>query len=221
MDGAHLPSIDYEPPGELSLFERWERGLESPLQAPLAVADEDYRAALLKVFAGLRGHGNKVVSIGAGNGRMEFELTTAGWNVLATDPSPRALALCREKGLATSRISLGEDLGLGTFDVIYCDGVLGHLWEPEVGTVRAWEHLGDLAHPGSACVTSNDLSNNAEGVDFTVRSSPGAAFYRPPAGRFGAEAALTGRWQVKSELIYPYERKGIVRHREVLVLRYW
>jgi hypothetical protein len=188
------------------------------MQAPLAVADSHYRSRLLKVFETAEVPGRRVISIGAGNGCMEAELMAAGWDVLATDIADSALAHCQAKGLATAKVSLGEESNVGTFDVIYCDGVLGHLWEPGKGVAGALEELGQFGHTGSICITSNDLSDDDDHSDFAVRGSPTAAFYRPPAGHFGVEATETGLWKVQHSTIYPYSRSAIVRRREILLL---
>lgn len=188
------------------------------MQAPLAVANSHYRTRLLEVFETAVVPGRRVISIGAGNGCMEAELMAAGWDVLATDIADSALAHCRAKGLATAKVSLGEDSSVGTFDVIYCDGVLGHLWEPNRGIAAAWEELSQFGHAGSICIVSNDLSDDDTRADFAVRGSTAAAFYRPPAGHFGAKAVETGKWGVQSSAIYPYSRSGIMRRREILLM---
>jgi SAM-dependent methyltransferase len=189
------------------------------MQAPLAMADDCYRARLREIFASLPASGSRVISIGAGNGRMEAELVKAGWDVLATDPASGALEHCRAKGLKTARLRLGEELGLGGFDVIYCDGVLGHLWEPGAATSSAWRALAKLGDAGSLCVASNDLSDDDARARFGVRGSPDAAFYRPPAGHLALEAVDTGQWATGSEVIYPYRRRDRLRRREILVMR--
>jgi SAM-dependent methyltransferase len=214
-----LPSILYEPPGRPSLFECWESGAESDLPAPLAVRDSAYRSRILSLVEDHRGSGSRLVSVGAGTGRMEVELAAAGWAVLATDSSEAAIAHCRAKGLVTAQFTLTEDQGLGGFDVVYCDGVLGHLWESTTGCQRAWHSLAELGSDGALCLASNDLSDDDRAPRFGVRASPDACYFRPPAGCFAAEAAASGQWTLVSQSIYPYERAGVSRRREVIMLR--
>jgi hypothetical protein len=214
-----LPSIAYEPPGQPSLFERWEAGAATDLPAPLAVRDSSYRSEVVRIIGRYRSAGSHLVSIGAGNGCVEASLAQEGWEVLATDPAASALRICRAKGLATTRFELLADPPIGPFDVIYCDGVMGHLWDSRFASIPAWSALAALGHHHSICVVSNDLSEDDDTARFTVRTAPGAAFYRPPAAWYGSDASSTGLWALESEQLYDYVRAGAARRREILVTR--
>jgi hypothetical protein len=157
--------------------------------------------------------------VGAGNGHVEAALAAEGWDVLATDPAASALRLCRSKGLATARFELLEDQPVGRFDAMYCDGVLGHLWDPATSTVAAWIALASLGRRDSVCLVSNDLSDDDASAQFGVRSSPAAAFYRPPATWFGRDAEASSLWSVESEHVYEYVRAGAARRREIVTAR--
>jgi hypothetical protein len=216
----HLPSICYEPAGEPSLFDRWEVGSVETVQPPLAVHDPAYRSLVVELLAPYRTSGAQLVGVGSGNGYGERALAGAGWAVLATDPAESALRLCRAKGLATVRFELlSGDTPPGAFDAIYCDGVLGHLWDPANGSGPAWEALAAIGRPGAICLVSNDLSDDDNEPRFVVRASTNAAFYRPPAGRYAAEALTTGRWSLEFERLYRYDRAGVIRRREIVVAR--
>ena len=215
---ARLRSVDYEPPGAPSLFDRWETGAAAPLPPPLSVRDARYRARIVELLERHRSLGSQLVSVGAGNGFTEAALAAAGWDVLATDPAETALQRCRAKGLATARVDVLKPITIRGFDTVYCDGVLGHLWEPSRGCTRAWQAFAALGRPGAVCLVSNDLADDDESPSFVVRSTPGASFYRPPARWFAREAADTGRWTVVSQSIYPYSREGAARRRELLLL---
>lgn len=217
--GAYLPSIAYEPYGELSLFERWEAGITARLQAPLGVRDELYRSQLVEFIGACWEGRGTLFSVGAGNGCVEVLLAHDGWDVLASDPAESALRLCAAKGLATRRFALMADRPTGLFDVIYCDGVMGHLWNPKLGSTATWSALAELGHGGSMCVVSNDLSDDDETTRFAVRGSSHAEFYRPPRGSYANDALATERWTVVSERIYQYERSGVIRRREILAMR--
>lgn len=220
MTTGRLASVKYEPDGQPSLFDRWEAGRHTDLLAPLAVRDPDYRSSVVRILERYRDARSRLVSVGAGNGFVESALAAAGWDVLATDPAGSALALCRAKGLTTASFDLMDDhCSLGTFDVIYCDGVMGHLWEPTRGSGSAWTALAALGHEGSICLVSNDLSDEDGVAQFTVRSSPDASFCRPPPGTYVRDAIATARWSIQSTFMYHYTRAGTPRRREAVVAR--
>ncbi len=215
-----LPPIRYEPAGEPSLFDRWEVRSADTVQPPLAVHDPTYRSLVVELLAPYRTAGAQLIGVGSGNGYGEQALEDAGWDVLATDPAESALRLCRAKGLAAARFELlSSDEPPGAFDAVYCDGVLGHLWDPASGSALAWEALAALGHPGAICLVSNDLSDDDDKPRFAVRAAADAAFYRPPAGRYAAEAIATGWWSLESERLYHYDRAGVMRRREIVVVR--
>jgi SAM-dependent methyltransferase len=213
-----LPSIAYDPPGQPSLFDLWEAGEPAHLQPPLAFSDTKYRSKITSVLEHQRSAGRRLVSVGAGNGVLEAALAAAGWDVLATDPAVSALRLCRARGLPTRRFELLRDAPIDRFDVIYCDGVMGHLWDSKFASIPAWIALWQLGHRDSICCVSNDLSDTEE-VEFAVRGSSTAAFYRPPPGSYGRDATSSLRWSVVSEHIYDYLRTGVQRKREIVVAR--
>lgn len=216
---AGIPSIAYEPRGEPSLFDLWEAGADAPLPAPLAVRDPVYRARIVEILTPFQDDGRRLVSVGAGNGVVEAMLVRDKWEVLATDPAFRALEICREKGLSTARFELLVDPPPGRFDVIYCDGVMGHLWDPRSASVSAWKALAGLGRRGSLCLLSNDLSDDDQSPRFAVRGSPTATFYRPPPGWYGRDATATGLWRIEAEQHYRYRRRGTTRRREVVLAR--
>ena len=220
MDGTPytLPSISYEPAGNPSLFDQWEAGDPAVLQAPLSVHDASYREVIVGVITALHQMGRRtLVGVGSGNGVVEAELSAAGWDVLATDCAESALRCCRSKGLEVRKFNLMNDDGLCAFDVIYCDGVMGHLWQPGSNSVLAWRALARLGRPGSFAVVSNDLADSDRGAQFAVHASTSAQFYRPPAGSFATDACSTSLWSLDSTRIYSYRRHGDMRRREILL----
>jgi SAM-dependent methyltransferase len=201
------------------MFDAWETGISTSLAPPLSVVDAGYRAHVVDILRDHLRAGRRLVSVGAGNGYVEVELAKAGWDVLATDVSDSALRICRGKGLRVARLDLVSASPIGPFDMIYCDGVLGHLWERSSGCTESWSALALLARPGSRCLVSNDLADDDVDFQLIVRSTPGAAYFRPPAGWFARDAVATSRWTVESQQLYVYRRGGKVRRREQLLLQ--
>jgi len=211
--------VDYEPPGQPSLFELWDAGVETRTSAPLAVIDPQYRSLMVEILDSYRQADCRIVSIGAGNGYVEAKLRSADWDVLATDPAASALRLCSAKGLRTASFRLLVDSAPGLFDVIYCDGVMGHLWDPRSRLTCAWTALVELGHAGTICVISNDLADDDERPQFVVRGAPAAYFYRPPAGWYASDAAATRQWSIEAQYEYAYTRSDRPRRREIVVAR--
>jgi len=219
MPRFELPSVEYEPPNEASLFDRWEAGDYTSLLPPISVRDADYRALIVRLLGRYITLGTHLVSIGAGNGFVECDLAKAGWDVLATDRAESALRVCRSKGLRALQFQLMQDGAFGTFDAIYCDGVMGHLWRADVGTRSAWSALADLSRPSGVVLAANELADDDEGPMFAVRTCAAARFFRPPVGWFGLDAMATGRWRVESQLLHAYMRGGTLRRREIVIAR--
>jgi SAM-dependent methyltransferase len=163
----------------------------------------------------------RVLSIGAGNGFTEAELAAAGFDVLATDRSEIALRFCERKGLVTAKYEFPEDPPehLRGFDVVYCDGVLGHLWRPAAGCREFWVKATKFCKPDALMLLSNDLSETDVAPTFGVRTSPEAKFFRPPAGWFARDAQASGLWRPEHVRVLRYRRHGSLRRRELLILR--
>lgn len=214
-----LQSVVYDPPNGPSMFDAWEAGISTSLAPPLSVVDACYRAYVVDILRDHLRDGRRLVSVGAGNGCVEVELAKAGWDVLATDVSDSALRICAGKGLGVTRFDLLSTSPVGRFDMIYCDGVLGHMWQPGAGCAAAWNALALLGRAGSRCLLSNDLADDDADHQFTVRSTPGAGYFRPPAGWFARDAVATSPWTVDSLRMYVYRRSGRERRREQLLLK--
>jgi len=214
-----LRSIDYEPADEPSLFWRWEHNEVAVMTAPIAVRSATYRELLADMLEPYLHPGATLLSVGAGNGFVEVELQSRGWDVTATDRADDAVAHCRAKGLRAARLDLLADSPIGRFDAVYCDGVLGHLWQDGSATSNAWRALAALAAPVAVCLASNDLADNDHAPTLRVRSAASAEFYRPPAGWFAREAAATGYWALETEHIHLYDRGGERRRRELVLMR--
>jgi 2-polyprenyl-3-methyl-5-hydroxy-6-metoxy-1,4-benzoquinol methylase len=218
----HLPSIDYSPPDEPSLFDLWATGQHTPLPAPLACRDVSYQGLIIDL---IRTHSSlirvrpTVVSVGAGTGVLEELLAEEGFEVRATDIDSEAIRTCQARGLQTTQFDLLTDTLADQYDVVYCDGVMGHLWQPQRGCLSAWDALADLTLPGGFAIVSNDLADDDQQIQLRVRSNAAARFFRPPAGWYEADANSTQRWTVTSRKLYEYERSGTIRRREILIAR--
>lgn len=217
-----LPCVDYDSSssGE-SLFALWERGEDSQMPAPLSVRRRRYRQLIAKL---IKRHQPKncarVLSVGAGNGFTEADLKGEGFRVLATDRSEVALEYCRLKGLKTLNYEFPTQ-SLPTpekFDVIYCDGLLGHLWQSD-GYARCWTRFAEFARVGALLILSNDLADTDDMPNLSVKGAPEAGFFRPPAGWFAQDAEASQLWTALEVRLLLYFRRGQPRRREIVSLR--
>lgn len=204
-----------------SLFEQWEKGCDANFPRPLSVRSKSYRQLLSQIIKKfLNSESNTILSIGSGNGFMERDLALDGFSVLASDKSDQALFFCKEKKLETLRLDILTDnvIDIGEFDLVLCDGVLGHCWKPASGLLATWEKLALLTKPGKFLVISNDLADD-DRINTEVFGHPGKFFFRPPVGWFSNDAAKTGKWHLGETQIILYERRfnEAMRMREVLV----
>jgi SAM-dependent methyltransferase len=66
----------------------------------------------------------RVLDVGCGAGRAALELSRRGHDVVAIDPSPLAIEVCRRRGVADARVLGLRDVGdgLGRFDTVVLFG---------------------------------------------------------------------------------------------------
>jgi hypothetical protein len=108
-----------------------------------------------------------LVSIGSGNAVIEAEIHRAGFRVLAVDVFVEAVELARGKGLEAVQADVRQwTPPPATWTVVYADGVLGHLYDPDdellsvLGEMRSW-----LAPSAGVLVISNDRPRNVADVE--------------------------------------------------------
>lgn len=222
MKTESSPDFNYDSSesGE-SLFAVWETGKPAQMPAPLSVRRPRYRRLIVKLITKhVSRSQSRVLSIGAGNGFTEAEIQMQGYDVLATDVSEIALEYCRRKDLKTLRYEFPTQLFSlpSGFDVIYCDGLLGHLWQLDQTYAGCWSRLAKLANTDALLVLSNDLADTDDAPVLKVMGLPEVSFFRPPAGWFAKAAEASGFWRVKETRLLRYLRRGLPRRREILAL---
>ncbi|MFJ4770779.1 class I SAM-dependent methyltransferase [Streptomyces uncialis] len=99
----------------------------------------------------------KLLSLGCGNAVIEAELTAQGYDVLAVDAMPEAVRLARNKGVT----SLLADVrtwtpGPDSRPVVYADGLLGHLYDPDTRTLPVLRRVRAWLTDGGTLIASND-----------------------------------------------------------------
>jgi SAM-dependent methyltransferase len=100
----------------------------------------------------------RVLDIGCGPGRQGVHLMDRGHEVVGVDPSPKAVAAARRRGLVAYRAGL-PDLcpGIGSFDTFLLSGAnLSLFTDPDItrGSVAS---MGALARPGARMLGTNAI----------------------------------------------------------------
>jgi 2-polyprenyl-3-methyl-5-hydroxy-6-metoxy-1,4-benzoquinol methylase len=113
---------------------------------------------VLKLLS-LSANGDTIFSVGCGNGFVEGDLARLERTVRAIDCNEEAVELTRKKGVDafTADYFALEPADLAGVDVVYGDGILGHLFDPDEGLRLVLLKLANLdLRPGAYLVFSND-----------------------------------------------------------------
>ena len=142
-----------------SIYEIWEDGgAFNDSITPSAYVPE-YRAHIVSKIVDLTMPGAHVFSIGCGNGFVEGDLVAAGRRVSAIDCNEEAVELARKKGVVASAADFYalESSDVLDYDLVYGDGLLGHLFDKRDGLDPAIGKLASLEFKaGAVVVFSND-----------------------------------------------------------------
>jgi hypothetical protein len=205
---------------KLNRYEIWERGGAVGDSVTPSIYCPEYRMHMvLKILSLPRPH-DRVFSIGCGNAFVESDLHARGLPVQAIDCNEEAVVLAASKGIEAfttdyHALSSGHLAGFG---VVYADGLVGHLYDPDTGLTTFFETLLRLKPPpGSWLVLSNDApAQPSTGVaphgkvqGFWLFSPE---YLRDIAQRFG--------YTVIEAYSFPYERPlSGLRNRTICVAR--
>ncbi|MDT0268498.1 class I SAM-dependent methyltransferase [Streptomyces sp. DSM 44915] len=144
-----------------NLFEIWEAGGSRGDSVTPATYSEAYRGWMTeKLHAAVVATGGGLLSLGCGNATVEAEVAGRGARVLAVDALPEAVALARRKGLDTLQADIHTWTPPELWSVIYLDGVLGHLHDPDHGLTPVLRRLRSWLTPDGVLIASNDAPNN-------------------------------------------------------------
>jgi hypothetical protein len=204
----------------LNRYEVWERGGAVGDSVTPSIYCPEYRMHMvLKILSLPRPH-DRVFSIGCGNAFVEADLQSRGLPVQAIDCLEEAVALAASKGVDafTADYHTLPPGHLAGFGVVYADGLLGHLYDPETGLTAFFETLLALKPPpGSWLVLSNDAPAMPSSGAAPHGKVPGfwllsPEYLRDTAQRFGYTAV--------ESYSFPYERPiSGLRNRTICIAR--
>lgn len=142
-----------------NIYEIWEQGEACNDSITPSTYVPEYRSHIVLKILSLTGENARIFSLGCGNGFVEADLVGCGRSVTAVDCNAEAVELTRKKGVdafVADFFQLRREQLEGV-DVVYADGLLGHLFDPEEEvrpTFAAIEGFG--LKSGSLLVLSND-----------------------------------------------------------------
>lgn len=200
-----------------TLFDTWERGDARGDSVTPSTYSAEYRqwiSALLREHLDARSGG--MIGLGCGNAVVESEICRAGHRVLAVDVIPEAVELARRKGIETVLADIRDwSPPAGRWTVVYADGVMGHLYSPDVGLmpvltrIRSW-----LAPHRGVLVISNDRPHGLA----SVQPAPGVpGFYWLSEAFLRKQADAAGFDELSSDTFRYHRPLSGLRERAVLM----
>ncbi|NEO38722.1 MAG: class I SAM-dependent methyltransferase [Moorea sp. SIOASIH] len=145
-----------------SIYTIWEEGKAYKDSITPTTYDTNYREFITNKIESLLNYEvtSNILSIGSGNAFVESDLHKKGYNVIANDVNEDAIEIARNKGLPVVFADVNQwEPEQKNFDLIYCDGVVGHLYKPEVGLTKLFSRLRDwLVSKQGILLISNDAA---------------------------------------------------------------
>lgn len=165
--------------GSRSIYEIWEHaGAFNDSITPSTYVPA-YRAHIVRKILSATFLDGTVFSLGCGNGFVEAELLRYARTVLAMDCNQEAVELTKKKGVTAfvADFFLLRPEDVATTDLIYADGLLGHLFHPKDKMEPALRKLKSLnLRSGTRLVLSNDAPEDRR-VPFARHESVDAFWF--------------------------------------------
>ena len=190
---------------ELSLFDIWEGGAANGDSVTPSTYSEPYRTWMISFLCGLLADAptRTLLSVGCGNASVEAGVARAGYEVLCVDVLEPAVQIARRKGLDAVVADVHTwNPEPDRWGVVYADGLLGHLYDPDDGLLPVLKHLHGWLAPGpGVLVVSNDAVRERQ----DVQAAPGVPFFWLSAAYLMEQTGAAGFSDV-SATTYTYTR---------------
>ena len=144
---------------EPSIYHIWEKGAGRGNVTTPATSSPPYQQWIADLLRGLLADSPdpRVLSVGCGNGVIEAQIAAGGVRVLGVDAMEPAVELTRAKGVeAVCADVLNWTPPSEPWTVLYADGSLGHLYDPDAGIQHVLERFKSWLPEGGVLVLSND-----------------------------------------------------------------
>lgn len=212
----YRPQIDGEP----NLFEIWENGGSRGDSVTPSTYSPEYRGWMsAKLVRRLEWNGVAgMLSLGCGNAAVEADVVRAGYRVVGVDALPEAVELAKSKGIEAVQADLSTWSPAEGFSVIYMDGVLGHVYDPETGIEPILRRIRSWLVPGKSGVATFVASNDDTQDGSAAQPAPNVrGFFWLSAGYLGDQALSAGFDKVEIEHFHYRRPKSGERRRSVIV----
>lgn len=184
-----------------TLFHQWEEGVPRGNSTTPSICSPAYRWWILEHLRNAldRDRRRLLLSLGAGNAFVERILCQEGYLVLALDALEEAVELARRAGVPAIRQNILTWCSPhDRWDVIYADGVLGHLHDGADQAGTALRTLRRCLVPHGTLVISNDAPPGNEAAQL---SSNVPGFYWLSTGWIADELRRAGFKQISTASI--------------------
>lgn len=189
-----------------NIYDIWELGRAFKDSVTPSTWCEDYRSWIVeRIEEQLAFDTSKtIISIGCGNAFVEQDLCNKGYNVLGIDINESAVELAREKGVPAIVADINDwRPESNKVDLIYCDGVLGHLYFEDSGCRNALARLKSWLTPGEGILfISNDASKDGR----KVADAPGVNGFYHFSEEFVVSELIDSGFELVDATNYLYER---------------
>lgn len=184
----------------INIYDIWEDGKAYKDSVTPTTYDLKYREFIKKkIESGVRYDcTKKILSVGSGNAFVESDLQQQGYLVTANDVNKDAIEIAKKKGLPVVWADVKEwEPQQKDFALIYCDGVVGHLYSPSEGLKKIFSRLREWLIPSYGNIL---ISNDAAVIDVPVHPHPDVqGFYWFSADYLRSELLDAGFQSVECE----------------------
>jgi trans-aconitate methyltransferase len=205
--------------GSDTVFSIWERGEAYLDSVTPSTWDPQYRSWIANTIEDAIGRNRAagILSVGCGNAFVESELTRRGYPVSAIDICPTAVALARKKGVPAEEADVNAWEADRPYRLIYCDGVMGHLFRREYGCEPVFRRMRAWLEPAcGSLLVSNDTTLSEQ----DVQEHPAVQQFFLFSVRYLETQLASAGFQITLSTVYTYMRPlSGKRSRAVIVAR--